>query len=247
MPEAAFEADAAKATRRAVAATEGNTAIVHEARAERVKLKAERRAAREKELAGRLLALPNKRYGVILADPEWKFKTWSAAGMVTIADNHYPTSPLDVIKARGVASISAPDAVLFLWATVPMLPEALEVMAAWGFTYRSHWVWGKNRAGTGYWGRNRHELLLIGTRGNVPAPAPGDQPESLYPGAGRPPLGKARRVPRDHRAAISDAAEDRAERARGPAGLGPLGERSTGVGGGRVRKETAPPVKARPL
>jgi N6-adenosine-specific RNA methylase IME4 len=52
-------------------------------------------------------------------------------------------------------------------------------MAAWGFEYKSHFAWGKNRDGTGYWNRNTHELLLIGTRGNIPAPAPGTQFHSL--------------------------------------------------------------------
>ena len=86
------------------------------------------------------------------------------------ADNHYPTSILEAIKVRDVPSISAPDCVLFLWATVPMLPHALTVMAAWDFNYVSHYVWNKDRVGTGYWNRNKHELLLIGTRGEIPAP-----------------------------------------------------------------------------
>jgi N6-adenosine-specific RNA methylase IME4 len=94
-------------------------------------------------------------------------------------ENHYPTSPLDVIKARDVPSIAADDCVLFLWATVPMLPDALEVMAAWGFEYKTNFVWIKNRFGTGYWNRNQHELLLVGTRGDVPAPAPGTQESSV--------------------------------------------------------------------
>jgi N6-adenosine-specific RNA methylase IME4 len=52
-------------------------------------------------------------------------------------------------------------------------------MAAWGFDYRSHFIWGKDRSGTGYWNRNRHELLLLGISGKVPAPAMGDQWQSL--------------------------------------------------------------------
>jgi hypothetical protein len=60
-----------------------------------------------------------------------------------------------------------------------MLPQALEVMAAWGFRYRSHVVWAKDRAGTGYWFRNKHEILLVGVRGAIPAPAPGSQWPSL--------------------------------------------------------------------
>jgi N6-adenosine-specific RNA methylase IME4 len=74
---------------------------------------------------------------------------------------------------------AADDCVLFLWATVPMLPDALQLMESWDFDYRSHQVWDKQHLGTGYWFRNRHELLLVGTRGDMPAPAPGQQYESL--------------------------------------------------------------------
>jgi N6-adenosine-specific RNA methylase IME4 len=60
-----------------------------------------------------------------------------------------------------------------------MTPQALEVMAAWGFRYVSGAVWVKDHAGTGYWFRNRHELLVVGVRGKIPAPAPGTQWESV--------------------------------------------------------------------
>jgi N6-adenosine-specific RNA methylase IME4 len=136
--------------------------------------KAERRAEREVELAARIVALPAKRYGVILADPPWRFEPYSRdTGMDRAADNHYPTMTLDSIKALEIPA--ARDAVLFLWATVPMLREALDVMETWGFPYRSHFVWVKDRPGTGYWARNQHELLLVGVRGEIPAPAPGQQ------------------------------------------------------------------------
>jgi N6-adenosine-specific RNA methylase IME4 len=146
-----------------------------------------RRAAREAELAERLnannLGLPEKRYGVILADPEWRFEPYSReTGMDRAPENHYPTSPTDAIAARPVAEIAADDCVLFLWATVPMLPDALHVMAAWGFTYKSKVTWAKDHLGTGYWFRNKTEDLLVGTKGNIPAPAPGTQWESLVDG-----------------------------------------------------------------
>ena len=164
----------------AVATIEGDTAVVKAARAKRTQEKRERRATRERAVAETILSLPEKRYGVILADPEWRFEPWSReTGLDRAADNHYPTSALDVIKSRNVTSISADDCALFLWATVPMLPEALEVMETWGFKYRSHYVWLKDQIGTGYWNRNKHELLLVGTRGKVPAPAPGTQWESV--------------------------------------------------------------------
>jgi len=98
------------------------------------------------------------------------------------AENHYPTMPTDAICAL-FDEIGAPakaDSVLFLWATNPMLPDALRVMSAWGFAYVHHWIWDKEVAGTGYWGRDRHELLLIGRRGNPVSPLPGSQPETVY-------------------------------------------------------------------
>jgi len=138
------------------------------------------RAKRERELAKRQRALPDKRYGVILADPEWRFEPYSReTGMDRAADNHYPTSITEVIASRDVRSIAADDCVLFLWATVPMLPQAMLVMLTWGFEYRSHYIWLKDKIGTGYWNRNKHELLLIGTRGKVPAPAMGTQWHSV--------------------------------------------------------------------
>lgn len=142
----------------------------------KIEVKKERRDTRERSLGEKQRALPAKRYGVILADPEWRFEVYSRdTGMDRSADNHYPTSDLEVIKSRPVGEIAADDCVLFLWATAPMLPQALTVMAAWGFTYRSQAIWSKDRIGTGYWFRNRHELLLVGTRGGVPAPAMGTQ------------------------------------------------------------------------
>ncbi|SRR5258706_2819903 len=143
--------------------------------------KKEVRDTRERHLAAKITALPGNPYGVIYADPPWKFEPYSRdTGMDRAADNHYPTMTLDKIKELEVPT--APDAVLFLWATVPMLPEALDVMKTWGFKYVSNFAWVKDRIGTGYWTRNQHELLLIGTRGSIPAPAPGQQFPSIFQG-----------------------------------------------------------------
>ena len=149
--------------------------------------KTERRAEREQALAGKILALPDKRYGVILADPPWRFEPWSRkTGMDRAADNHYPTQSLDEIKALDVPSISAPDCVLFLWATVPFLAAGIDVLRAWGFECTYNFVWAKLtkdgtklRPGTGYWGRNVHEHLLLGTRGRAVAPAFGEQEKTI--------------------------------------------------------------------
>jgi N6-adenosine-specific RNA methylase IME4 len=144
------------------------------------RLKQEKRAAKERQLGARQSALPQQKFGVILADPEWRFEPWSReTGMHRAADNHYPTSCTEVITAPDVPSIAADDCVLLLWATISMLPDALAVMGAWGFKYKSHYCWGKDKRGTGFWSIEKHELLLIGTRGKPPPPAAGTQEESL--------------------------------------------------------------------
>jgi N6-adenosine-specific RNA methylase IME4 len=150
----------------------------------KAELKKLQRNAREKELAEKTVRaseeLGKKQYGVIYADPAWRYEPYSReTGMDRSADNHYPTMTDDEIAAFAASSSAAEDSVLFLWATAPMLTVALDVMSKWGFTYKTHIIWNKDKDGTGYWARNRHELLLIGTRGDVPAPAPGDQPSSV--------------------------------------------------------------------
>jgi N6-adenosine-specific RNA methylase IME4 len=138
----------------------------------------ERERALAKDTAAAAEKIGTKLYGVIYADPPWRFEPYSReTGMDRAADNHYPTMLVEQIK--GLEIPAADECVLFLWATAPMLPQALEVMAAWGFAYKTHCIWRKSKIGTGYWFRNSHELLLIWTRGSVPAPAPGTQPPSV--------------------------------------------------------------------
>jgi N6-adenosine-specific RNA methylase IME4 len=130
---------------------------------------------REVELGEQTIAakaeLGTKIYNVIYADPPWRFEPYSrATGMDRAADNHYPTMAIGDIMALPVGLCAAEDCILFLWATAAMLCEALDVMDAWGFEYKTHCVWVKEHIGTGYYFRNLHELLLGGVRGNVPAP-----------------------------------------------------------------------------
>ncbi|HEY1942802.1 MAG TPA: MT-A70 family methyltransferase [Roseiarcus sp.] len=158
-----------------------------DANAARNILKKEARAARETELAAAQKALPTKRFGVIYMDPEWRFEPWSReTGLDRAADNHYPTSDLAAIMARDVASIATDDCVMFEWSPANRVADAIKVMENYGFAYVTMIVWGKDRAGTGYWVRDKHEVLLIGKRGKIPAPAPGTQCESLIPA----PVGK---------------------------------------------------------
>lgn len=140
----------------------------------------QQRAEKERVLGAKIAALPDKKYGVILADPEWHDDVWSEeTGMDRHASRHYPTSDIDAIIARPVATIAAPDCVLFLWSTNQHLNDALDVLDAWGFRYASHYIWLKPSLGRGYWNRSVHEVLLIGTCGKPPAPALGTQQRSV--------------------------------------------------------------------
>lgn len=74
-------------------------------------------------------------FNVIYADPPWQFRTWSRKGEGRCPP--YQRMSLDHIKAMRVADLAAPDCALFLWAIDPMLPEALEVIKAWGFAFKT--------------------------------------------------------------------------------------------------------------
>ncbi len=112
----------------------------------------------------------SRRYPVIYADPPWRYE--HAESVSREIENHYPTMSLDDICALPVPDLATDAAVLFLWATSPKLAEAMRVVEAWGFTYRTCAVWSKPQIGMGYYFRQQHELLLVATRGDMPAPPP---------------------------------------------------------------------------
>lgn len=116
--------------------------------------------------------LPPGPFAAAYADPAWQFKTRSAKGEGKSPQSHYRCMTLDAIKALPVADVMAKDSALFLWATFPMLHEALDVMRHWGFTYKTGGAWAKQSStgrkwqfGTGFIFRSASELLLVGTRG----------------------------------------------------------------------------------
>lgn len=109
-------------------------------------------------------------YQVVYADPPWIFETYSNKGKGRSAEAHYDCMTIGDIIAMPVSQWAARAAVLYLWSTVPYLDQAMRVIDAWGFTYKSSFVWVKERIATGYWVRNRHELLLIGARGRLVCP-----------------------------------------------------------------------------
>lgn len=148
--------------------------------------KQQRRAERERVLGTRQLAMPDIKFGVMVEDFEWDFVVRSReTGMDRHAANHYSvsenahTAEEIVERTRERLLCAADDCVLFMWTTVPYLAVAIDVLRLRGFRYVSNYAWGKDKAGTGHWNRNKHEHLLIGVRGNVPAPAPGTQRDSL--------------------------------------------------------------------
>lgn len=114
------------------------------------------------------------RYGVVLADPAWKFATWSRKGVTSkAADHHYRTSRLEEMMALPVEGAVAQDAFLFMWTTWPHLPQAFALASAWGFArYVSGGAWAKRSRrdrswafGTGYRFRSASEPLLLFERG----------------------------------------------------------------------------------
>lgn len=107
-----------------------------------------------------------KKYQIIYADPPWRYD-FSKSNSREI-ENQYPTMKVEDICALKVPAEE--NSVLYLWGTAPKLVEAMAVMKAWGFEYKSHSIWDKERVGMGYWFRGQHELLLVGVRGKFPPP-----------------------------------------------------------------------------
>ncbi len=129
-------------------------------------------------------------YRVILADPPWSYRN----GGNGAARNHYPTmatAELCALRVDGyqVGELAAPDSVLLLWGTWPLVPDALRVMDAWGFAYVTGFPWlklsdppvvdlfgeleAKPAYGTGIWARGCSEYVFIGRKGKAQPPAGG--------------------------------------------------------------------------
>jgi len=110
-------------------------------------------------------------FNIIYADCPWRYENKGCQGA---AENHYPTMNIKDICALPVADIAAKDSALFLWATFAMLPEALRVISAWGYTFKTvSFVWLKQNKkspgwfyGMGFWTRSNAEICLLATRGH---------------------------------------------------------------------------------
>jgi N6-adenosine-specific RNA methylase IME4 len=104
-------------------------------------------------------------FGVIYADPPWRYENGTPGREI---ERHYPTMSDEEICALEVPA--AKDAILYLWAVAPRLDAGFRVMEAWGFRYKTCAVWDKVKVGMGFWWRGQHEILMVGTRGNVSPP-----------------------------------------------------------------------------
>ena len=156
------------------------------------------------ELPADLPPLPVGEYGTILADPPWRFANRTGK----VAPEHRRLSRYDTMTQAEICSLpiadaAAPASHLYLWCPNALLAEGLEVMAAWGFKYKTNLVWHKVRKdggsdgrGVGFYFRNVTELVLFGVRGSLRTAAPGRRqvnllatrkrehsrkPEELYP------------------------------------------------------------------
>lgn len=125
-----------------------------------------REVSRE-ENQSKLASLPQDKFRVVYADPPWSYGN-SGAGIEQYgpAERHYPSMTIAELCAMDIKSILEDDAVLFLWVTSPLLDECWPVIKAWGFEYKTSFVWDKVKHNYGHYNSVRHELLLICTRGS---------------------------------------------------------------------------------
>ena len=136
--------------------------------------KAEHKAERQEAIAEQLskpktsshvdIFTTDKKYRVIYADPPWSYNDKQDTSYHGGAVKHYPTMPLEEICALPIPAEK--DAVLFLWTTSPMLEDSFKVIKAWGFKYKSSFIWDKISTAMGNYNSVRHEFLLICVRGS---------------------------------------------------------------------------------
>ena len=118
------------------------------------------------------IKFPDKKYNIIYADPPWTYKD-AKSNDPRMGGITYPTMTLDEIKSLPIQEISDKDSSLFMWATMPLLKEALEVIDAWGYKYTTcAFTWVKQNpsgqgiySGLGHWTNGNAELCLFAKRG----------------------------------------------------------------------------------
>ena len=115
--------------------------------------------------------LPSGKYRVVYADPPWSYGN-TQPDYQTEQRDYYSVMKLMDICALDIKGICEDNAVLFLWVTSPILEESFQVIKAWGFKYKSSFIWDKIKHNMGHYNSVRHELLLICTRGSCQPDVP---------------------------------------------------------------------------
>ena len=128
--------------------------------------KAERVENNERILEGNKDLPTEKKYKIIYADPPWSYSDKQNIDKLGGAEKHYPTMTIEQLCNMPVNEITETNAVLFLWVTSPLLEECFEIINAWGFKYKSSFIWDKVKHNMGHYNSVRHELLLICTKGS---------------------------------------------------------------------------------
>lgn len=107
-----------------------------------------------------------EKFRVIYSDPAWSYNDKQETPQLGGAAKHYYTMSVSEICSLPVKEISEKDSVLFLWVTSPLLEDAFTVIKAWGFKYKTSFVWDKVKHNMGHYNSVRHEMLLIATKGS---------------------------------------------------------------------------------
>ena len=115
--------------------------------------------------------LPDGKYNIIYADPPWKYADKLIEGYGA-ADHHYPQMTIEELCQLPVQDLAGDNAVLFIWVTSPLLEDVFEIIKAWGFQFKTSFVWDKVKHNFGHYNSVRHELLLICTRGSYTPQVP---------------------------------------------------------------------------
>lgn len=128
-----------------------------------------KREVKKDEVSEKIKEIPADKYVVFYADPPWSYNDkqgGSISDSYGAAEKHYPCMSMSELETMEIQKFKAENSVLFLWATSPLLPDALALCKVWGFKYKSAFIWDKIKHNMGHYNSVRHELLLIATHGS---------------------------------------------------------------------------------
>jgi len=134
------------------------------------KAKTQERRREQERLAEQKKQIPKPKgvYELVYLDPPWRYDFSNTSNRDI--ENQYPTMSHEELLSLEIPADE--NCVMFMWTTAPKLVESIDLLKAWGFVYKSHAIWDKDKIGMGYWFRGQHELLLVATKGDVSPPLP---------------------------------------------------------------------------